>query len=1088
MKLILNKIVAEFNKIFNGSKRVGDSLRVEGRRMSDLDVANSAKLGHKTESTLNVNHAVYSDNAEKIRSVGIDGEPDVNSNGDPVFKTENQLNVNSSHYVRGVEPLNMEVDIARRLKVGDQADSPIINVSSLVTHPSIYRVRDSGLLGGKTEDTLDVRRAVDADNADLLNNTPQNELEVEKARIATKLTTLDGQELKEEELRVYSSVNIVDSVGELYNLYGLRDYIIEHPLAKNIIPDLATTATHIAKPGSSLGYTFNDIMTFLKSDTSSEIYKSQRLITGDSNNPAKTGDELKTWIIVSDDFKNKVGSINAATADRAVKFGDSSTSYTVGQFESHIQSNITVDNATTAANANKLNNKTAATIVSDTRSLILTNAGNNLSDGEVNGFFGANKVKIAVAAIKPTNAGNSDTLESYTLAQIKQQIGDNGIANAARYLFKTSSGGQVTYTDITTDISNAITDLINGASNGYDTLAEIENIIKSNKTDIENSLTTETTNRNTADNSLQNNIDVEKGRVDTILSSSSTNFNTFSKAKTYLDNITGILGDLTTSETNNLVTAINSLEEEINSLESSSNSTSGNLGDEIDRIEAAVGLKTNGDYKSVTGDYILTADTLMEAVKLLDTALKNEETSRDDRDTTLQNNINTVNSNLSTEKTNRTDADNTLQTNIDNVASDLNAEETSRTAADDSLQDDIDANETAINNEISARTSADSTLNDSISTEVTNRTNADNTLQNNIDTVDGKITSEISTRASADNTLQDNIDTVTTNLNSEISDRTTADNNIKSTITSIKTGTGLNVDGDYVVNGSSNYLASATSLANADDKLDTAIKSEETSRLALETRLDTHKILLGGDNFNETTQTVNFNDTNYTDSETTLYDAVTNLDSMLGSTNNTLGVHGNTLNTLQTSISTEKSRIDAILDTADADKDSFVEIVDLINSVDTTNDTAFANYVLSNDDRSTTIETDISTEISDRTTADNTLQSNIDDVNNNISTTKLDKSSQLSLDTKLDSDILAVVGTRYYVNVSSGVITVTLPSDATDFDRVLIHGWKGDFSVNNLVITKDAGHTIMNKDEDLIVDTNDETFELVFIENDWRIL
>jgi hypothetical protein len=59
-------------------------------------------------------------------------------------------------------------------------------------------------------------------------------------------------------------------------------------------------------------------------------------------------------------------------------------------------------------------------------------------------------------------------------------------------------------------------------------------------------------------------------------------------------------------------------------------------------------------------------------------------------------------------------------------------------------------------------------------------------------------------------------------------------------------------------------------------------------------------------------------------------------------------------------ISTEKGRIDAILLASDADKDSFAEIVSLINSVDTTNDQAFAGYVLSNDARSAEIESDIS--------------------------------------------------------------------------------------------------------------------------------
>jgi hypothetical protein len=43
-------------------------------------------------------------------------------------------------------------------------------------------------------------------------------------------------------------------------------------------------------------------------------------------------------------------------------------------------------------------------------------------------------------------------------------------------------------------------------------------------------------------------------------------------------------------------------------------------------------------------------------------------------------------------------------------------------------------------------------------------------------------------------------------------------------------------------------------------------------------------------------------------------------------------------------IATEKGRVDAILLAADADKDSFAEIVTLINSVDLTNDTSFASF------------------------------------------------------------------------------------------------------------------------------------------------
>jgi hypothetical protein len=51
---------------------------------------------------------------------------------------------------------------------------------------------------------------------------------------------------------------------------------------------------------------------------------------------------------------------------------------------------------------------------------------------------------------------------------------------------------------------------------------------------------------------------------------------------------------------------------------------------------------------------------------------------------------------------------------------------------------------------------------------------------------------------------------------------------------------------------------------------------------------------------------------------------------------------------LQGQVNTEKGRVDAILSASQADKDSFAEIVQLINSVDASNDSAFAGYVTSN--------------------------------------------------------------------------------------------------------------------------------------------
>ncbi|TQF70970.1 tail fiber domain-containing protein [Pseudoalteromonas luteoviolacea] len=65
-------------------------------------------------------------------------------------------------------------------------------------------------------------------------------------------------------------------------------------------------------------------------------------------------------------------------------------------------------------------------------------------------------------------------------------------------------------------------------------------------------------------------------------------------------------------------------------------------------------------------------------------------------------------------------------------------------------------------------------------------------------------------------------------------------------------------------------------------------------------------------------------------------------------------------------INEQKDRIDSILHASDADADSFKEIVDLINSIDTESDAAFATYVLENDARSQKIEDDLDGEITTR--------------------------------------------------------------------------------------------------------------------------
>ena len=143
-----------------------------------------------------------------------------------------------------------------------------------------------------------------------------------------------------------------------------------------------------------------------------------------------------------------------------------------------------------------------------------------------------------------------------------------------------------------------------------------------------------------------------------------------------------------------------------------------------------------------------------------------------------------------------------------------------------------------------------------------------------------------------------------------------------------------------------NLSNEVTRATNAETTLQSNIDSEESARIAGDTTLTTNLS-------NEVTRA--------TTAETTLQ---SNIDSE-ESARTTADI------TLTDSINIEKARIDSILSASSADKDSFKEIVDLINSIDTANDTTFAGYVVSNDARSTQIESDL-------TSSNTTLQTNID--------------------------------------------------------------------------------------------------------------
>lgn len=988
MKLILNKIVAEFNKIYFGTKRVGDSLRVNGKKENELDVYNSSLLGHKSESSLNVNHAKKADNVEKLRSVNIDGNPDVDANGNPIYKTEQNLRVYNSQYLRDVAPENLEVDISRRLKVGDQPDSPIINVSSLIVDPIHYQVKDSSLLNGKDESALHVSMADNATNASKLDNTLQSELIVKGANYASYLKRPDGTLVSEGELYAYSST-VISKGTDSYDLYQLRNYILTHDQAKEIIPNVASSSLTISTPDGNKLWT--EIQSDLKTNVDYEIYKTSHIIVGsDINAPVKTGDEYKDWIIGHTDFSDKVGTLTANIANRATTFGTSTENYNLSQMKTLITDTV-VNNA---ANALKLLGKTDEDIISITRSRILSDSSNSttgLVQNEVDGFFDNNKVKLKVQSIKVDAAKNTDTLETYSLSEIKQQVKNEGQVLSAKYIYADpNGGGQKSYIDITNDIDTASSNLVDNASPEYRTLGRTENVIKTNKTDVDNKLSTEINDRTSADNTLQSNIDIEKSRIDTIVNvANAGDPDNFKSMKTYTDTLNS-----------NMDSRVTQNETDIANIQSSSQTSNASTQNELDKTQASAGLDDHGKYNAKNdANYIDSATTLFEADVLLDTQLKVEENDRIAVDTTLQSNIDNVVASLSTETANRTSADGDLTTltttNKDNLVASINEvnsllsnEISDRGAADTTLQNNIDTVQSNLNTEVNERTTNQGNLNDLLTTSKSSLTGAINEVITNL-------ASEVDNRTTADNTLQNNIDSLKTQLTDEVTNRTNAVDAVTANVNTNTTAISQETSDRVAVTGDLTTLTTNAkdNLVNAINEVDLNIDTEITNRTNADNQLQS------------------------------------NLDSGINNTNTAIG---------------------------NVNADGTITI-------------AGTHYM----DSASTVSSALTI---------------LDETSHELNLNKMNKTSQLIFDEIITNNIDTNIGTRYYVDVSNNAITVTLPSTVSNFDKILFHGLSGDFSINNLTITKDINHTIMGNDEPLIVDTNDETITMVFVNNDWRIL
>ena len=84
----------------------------------------------------------------------------------------------------------------------------------------------------------------------------------------------------------------------------------------------------------------------------------------------------------------------------------------------------------------------------------------------------------------------------------------------------------------------------------------------------------------------------------------------------------------------------------------------------------------------------------------------------------------------------------------------------------------------------------------------------------------------------ADNKLDGQLKTTNDNLTTEINDRTTKTDSLQSELDATQAGAGLDADGNYVVKANANYINAATTLKDADEKLDAALKAHVDAQSA----------------------------------------------------------------------------------------------------------------------------------------------------------------------------------------------------------------------------------------------------------------
>ena len=87
----------------------------------------------------------------------------------------------------------------------------------------------------------------------------------------------------------------------------------------------------------------------------------------------------------------------------------------------------------------------------------------------------------------------------------------------------------------------------------------------------------------------------------------------------------------------------------------------------------------------------------------------------------------------------------------------------------------------------------------------------------------------------------------------------------------------------------------------------------------------------------------------------------------------------------------------------------------------------------------------------------------------------------------ITSNVTAISWDYILVDTSGGQVTVTLPSNPANFDKVYFVDLKGTFDSNKLTVARN-GKTIMGLAEDMDVTSKNAAFGLIYYNGDWRVV